>query len=126
MEFASLSVPGRPGAVSDARHFMADLCRDWGLNAVCDTATLLVSETVTNSIVHGRSDVELTVQYDTPTLRVGIADHDRTMPERRETMTQQEGGRGLWLVEALADEWGVEPAPDGKRVWFLLDSGQKT
>ncbi len=117
-----MSVPGLPGSVSDARHFVADLCRDWGLGAVSDTATLLVSETVTNSIVHCRSEVELTLEFSPPTLRVGIADHDTTLPRQRPLGDEEEGGRGLALVDALADSWGVEPAFDGKTVWFQLGS----
>ncbi len=51
-------------------------------------------------------------------LHVGIDDPNPTLPALRQVRADDEGGRGLWLVDALADRWGAEQLDRGKRVWF--------
>jgi anti-sigma regulatory factor (Ser/Thr protein kinase) len=82
-----------------------------------DAAVLLVSELVTNALVHGRGDIVLELDLDGRRLHVEIGDDGRDHPHIRET-AGADGGWGLRLVEAIALRWGVR---DGAtRVWFDL------
>jgi anti-sigma regulatory factor (Ser/Thr protein kinase) len=83
---------------------------------------LLVSEVVTNSVVHGGPPIIVAVDCETTTgLRVRVRDGSQDLPMPREADVWEEGGRGLGLVARLSDDWGVDPEPgDGKQVWFVL------
>lgn len=107
-----------------ARRFVAEQCAQLPAGVVAD-AELLVSELVTNAVVHGRSAITLRVNVDPP--GIGIAVHDRGdnpielargLPDPDEP-----GGRGLLIVQAIATAWGVMPSdpPPGKTVWFRLE-----
>jgi anti-sigma regulatory factor (Ser/Thr protein kinase) len=89
---------------------------------VLEKAVLLVSEVVTNSVVHGGPPIVVAVDCDSTTgLQVRVRDGSRELPRLRKPEIWDEGGRGLGLVDGLSDEWGVEPEPgDGKQVWFVL------
>jgi anti-sigma regulatory factor (Ser/Thr protein kinase) len=90
-----------------------------------DDAKLLVSELVTNALIHAGTVVHLQVELRDDALRVSVADEgspggdvptDGELPDVRLSV----GGRGLAIVSVLAHRWGVEPLPGGKRVWFEL------
>src|SRR4051795_4486661 len=87
-----------------------------------DLATLLVSELVTNSIVHAASGVELEVEVDGDTVTVRVRDADTgPLVMRAGGGTElDEGGRGLLLVDRLAQAWGTEHHGGRKTVWFRL------
>jgi len=87
-----------------------------------DLATLLVSELVTNSIVHAASGVELEVEVDgdTVTVRVRDADTGPLVMRAGGGSELDEGGRGLLLVDRLAQAWGTEHHAGRKTVWFRL------
>ena len=89
---------------------------------VLEDAVLLVSEVVTNSVVHGGPPIVVAVDCDSTTgLKVRVRDGSRELPMPRDADVLAEGGRGLGLVERLSDDWGVDPEPgDGKQVWFVL------
>ena len=89
--------------------------------AIIETAELLTSELVTNVFVHVGSASELIVQADDGSVRVDITDHDDRRPEIATPTADNPHGRGLRIVDALADAWGVDPEPGhGKTVWFEL------
>ena len=90
------------------------------VDPVVDTAELLVSELVTNAVRHAATPSELMVAYFDETLRVHVADDDRSPPQLAQPDWSAEGGRGLLLVDVLADRWGWQPTPNGKRVWFEM------
>jgi anti-sigma regulatory factor (Ser/Thr protein kinase) len=92
----------------------------WSCEHIADDAALLVSELVTNVVVHARSDVAVRLWRTDSGIRVEIADRDPEAVVSRPFNPEALGGRGLHLVEALAREWGVRPAPPGKTVWFEL------
>jgi len=81
-----------------------------------DTIELLISELVTNAVIHARSDVELTISEHGARIRVEVSDTNPQMPAIREP--DAASGRGLRLVDALADRWGTIGRADGKTVWF--------
>jgi DNA-binding NarL/FixJ family response regulator len=86
------------------------------------TAELLISELVTNAVEHAAAAPSVTVDLSPDRLRVEVADDDPTIVRPRSPRPDQADGRGLGLVDRLADRWGQEPASDGtgKVVWFEL------
>lgn len=90
---------------------------------VVEIALVLLSELVTNAVLHGRSNPRLAVGAATGGgLYVGVGDDDTRHPVVPDHDAQSLGGRGLHLVRALATRWGVRPDPPGKIVWFELDA----
>ena len=87
-----------------------------------DTAELLASELVTNAVMHGQGRVTVLMAYDADGLSVTVYDDEPALPVQPEPDPLSLGGRGLQLVEVLADAWGVAPAASGfgKGVWFRL------
>ena len=89
------------------------------LQALIPTAALLVSELVTNSVVHSGGRISVRACWTDPTLRVEVRDQSHTPARVR--VHDDESGRGLQIVESLATEWGSEPSRnDGKVTWFEL------
>lgn len=85
-----------------------------------DTAELLTSELVTNALLHAGTDLTVHVeQRDADgVVRIAVEDGSDAAPALGSLDMIALGGRGLPLVAALADRWGWEPLPHGKRVWF--------
>ena len=87
-----------------------------------DAVTLLVSELVTNAVVHAGSDVEVMVRLTSTVARIEVTDASADSPVPRDAAHDEDSGRGLALVGSLARRWGVRPAPGGgKTVWFEVD-----
>lgn len=121
-------LPAQVRSASVARHLLRDALENWegpyaASGELADDATLLVSELVTNAVLHGRPDVTMGVELIGRRLRVEVADCSAELPVLQADSTVALGGRGVALVDAYADRWGVESrAPEGKTVWFeLLD-----
>ena len=116
-----MTLPTDPEAVPLARRFLREACcREHGA-VVLDDAQLLVSELVTNAVEHGAPPITLRVTCTgSPTMQVRVSDGSLRPPEVQHRHPLDEGGRGLVLVDILSSDWGVEPAADGKVVWFLL------
>ncbi|WP_158761709.1 ATP-binding SpoIIE family protein phosphatase, partial [Streptomyces sp. NRRL S-146] len=107
-----------PDAVMHARRFSARTLRSWGIAAEADTVLLVVSELVTNALVHtqGAVRVELTLAADR--LRVTVSDSSPRAPAKPVVVDwESTGGRGLFLVEATSAAWGSVPVGGGKQVW---------
>lgn len=108
-----------PGA---ARRFIAQALRHWGHDgSVIDDARLVISELVSNAVRHTRSPFSVSITSDSPKLRIAVHDASSSVPvtgQRSEDAPA--GGRGLQIVAALADDWGVERTPSGKVVWADL------
>ncbi len=87
-----------------------------------EIAALLTSELATNAVRHARTDFTVTVELHGNRLTVAVADHSTTWPTAAAGMpaTARRSGRGLALVASYAAAWGVDPAPGGKVVWFVL------
>ena len=117
--------PASRRSAHDARTAAAEQLRAWGLPY--DAAAHIVAELTANAVVHGRvpgRDFRLTLIASATVLRIEVADArgDRLPVAAREADDAAESGRGLLLVAALADRWGVTsgPAP-AKTVWAELD-----
>ncbi|WP_369213002.1 ATP-binding protein [Streptomyces flavofungini] len=83
---------------------------------VVDAVLLTVSELVTNAHVHAGDDAQLILTWDHECLHVTVHDPDPDLPEPREPSDSALGGRGLMLVDAVADDWQVRPCSKGKDV----------
>lgn len=88
--------------------------------AVSDDAQLLVSELVTNAVVHGRGTVVVRASVGAGELRVEVQDDDPRPAQVRHAGEDDEGGRGISMLVVLAAAWGVQALPVGKYVWFTL------
>lgn len=85
---------------------------------------LVVTELVTNSVKHADAAPELTLDWDGTRLRVEVYDEGEGLPVRRDAGMTATSGRGLALVEAVADRWGVIERDKGKVVWAELELGR--
>jgi anti-sigma regulatory factor (Ser/Thr protein kinase) len=110
-------------AVPEARRALRELLRQWGRTARADVAELLTSELVTNAIVHTDHDAVLTATVGPRGLRVEVRDFVARRPRLRVPVADDgTNGRGLFLVQSLADAWGVRAHGVGKAVWFELEA----
>ncbi|MGK5697556.1 ATP-binding protein [Streptomyces sp. URMC 128] len=110
-------------AVPEARRALRELLRQWGRTARADVAELLTSELVTNAIVHTDHDAVLTATVGPRGLRVEVRDFVARRPRPRVQVADDgTNGRGLFLVQSLADAWGVRAHGVGKAVWFELEA----
>ncbi|MGW5367612.1 ATP-binding protein [Streptomyces sp. NPDC004009] len=129
MHQLTLSLPATPAAASEARHQAVDAIAGWdaGLGIeVVHTAELLVSELVTNAVQYsGAGFVSLAVCLDEAVLRIEVCDTSPVLPQPALPGTDSEGGRGLFLVAALADRYHAEPTETGKRCWAEIDLSSK-
>ncbi|WP_406474850.1 ATP-binding protein [Streptomyces sp. NBC_01615] len=110
-------------SVPAARQFTYRALADWGLAQAerSDDVLLCVSELATNALVHGvppGRGFQLYLRYERDVLRVEV--HDSGPGTPRIADDADEGGRGLLLVAALSDKWGVGERDPGKSVWCEL------
>ncbi|GAB1338965.1 hypothetical protein ACE1SV_55550 [Streptomyces sp. E-15] len=81
-----------------------------------DDVLLVVSELVTNAHVHAHSTAQLVMSWDNDCLHIAVHDTSPVLPEPRNPGALQPGGRGMLLMDALADRWEARPCPHGKTV----------
>ena len=112
-----------PQAVGHARRFTRRTLRSWGVTADMDAALLVVSELVTNALVHTEGQVRLDITLVNDRLRLAVADASPRTPAKPTSIGWgATGGRGILLVEAVSAAWGTLPVSGGKQVWaeFVL------
>jgi anti-sigma regulatory factor (Ser/Thr protein kinase) len=121
----SETMPRVPESAAKARRLVTSSLRVWHLEGAEDAAWLVVSELVTNTVVHARLDcVRVTVsRIDEHMVRITVVDRSHAMPQVRDAGLCEESGRGLALIDALSADWGVDPLPWGKRVWADVKCG---
>ena len=110
-------------SVPEARHFVTAAVHRWNGPGDLSDAELLTTEVVTNAVVHGGTDVDLAVRYDPKTemITVEVRDHGLEHLHRPDDDQHATSGRGLSIVDRVADSWGVTEVPgEGKVVWFAL------
>lgn len=102
------------------RRFVDHALGRWGCQHLIEDARLLTSELITNAVVHVHSEVRLVVAIHQGVVRVEVHDGDDAEPLLIPSRPGPEdrGGRGLLIVDALADRWGAERESTGKYVWF--------
>ena len=115
-------LPATAASVREARRLIQSLYADSAVGADRDTVLLLVSELVSNAVLHAQSPVEVSAVTVGGTLRVEVHDHSSVLPRLHDHSIDATSGRGLQMVDRLADRWGTESAGPGlgKVVWFEL------
>jgi anti-sigma regulatory factor (Ser/Thr protein kinase) len=116
---ASWDLPLDPAIVVDARAAATRQLDLWGLQDLSYVAELVVSELVTNAIRYGKPPIRLRLIHD-QSLICEVSDGNSTAPHLRRAHTDDEGGRGLFLVAQLTDHWGTRYAARGKIIWAEL------
>jgi anti-sigma regulatory factor (Ser/Thr protein kinase) len=126
MESVETQLPSSVTSPQLARAFLRATLETWKLDGFGDVTELLVTELVANVVTHVGSPMTLRVQREPATMRVEIDDPSPELPVVHHPDSADEHGRGVLLVDQLADAWGVESRPDGKTVWFELDVSTAT
>ncbi|MFF4604947.1 ATP-binding protein [Streptomyces sp. NPDC001339] len=112
-------------AVGEVRRELRQLLSRWaapGGGELAEVATLLTSELVTNALIHADGGAVVTARVG-DRLRVEVRDWAPGRPEAGPATMEGTSGRGLLLVRALADAWGIRAEGFGKCVWFELGGG---
>lgn len=118
----SVELSADRASAREARRTVGDTLASWGWEDVVDDAVLLVSELVTNAVLHANSSIALVILGTEGRLRIEVHDGGAGSPALRHFSPTAGTGRGLQLVGMLSTAWGVEPRADGgKAVWFELD-----
>ncbi|MCH5672324.1 SpoIIE family protein phosphatase [Streptomyces gilvus] len=113
---AEWELPSEPAVVSRARTAVTEQLAAWDLDDLAFTTELVVSELVTNAIRHATGPLQLRLLRDRA-LICEVSDGSSTSPRLRRARTEDEGGRGLFLVAQLTERWGTRYTADGKVIW---------
>lgn len=118
---AALQLPATPRSPARAREALIRVCSTLSEELV-DTASLLVSELVTNAVQHAGGTITLEIGCSSHAVDVAVADQSSTLPVHDDPGAFDLGGRGMQLVSDLATSWGCAPLPEGagKIVWFRV------
>jgi anti-sigma regulatory factor (Ser/Thr protein kinase) len=113
----SWTLPNDPAAVADARARTERQLEVWGLQEHAFTATLVVSELVTNAVRYSDGPIEVRLILDGAVVVCEVTDDSSTVPHLRHAEEVDEGGRGLYLTWQVSRRWGTRPEPRGKTIW---------
>ncbi|MGW4288563.1 ATP-binding protein [Streptomyces sp. NPDC004673] len=117
--------PRARGSVGAAREFAMETLREWGCHDRQEDIRLCVSELATNAVLHGvppGREFLLALTGDGASIRVEVRDSGGGVPMVGAGGLEECGGRGLLLVQALADDFGVTSNNPGKTVWTVFKS----
>jgi anti-sigma regulatory factor (Ser/Thr protein kinase) len=123
--WATLGLDPSPESAPAARVWTRDLAELWDLGDLDWALLQLVTELVTNAVLHAGTRCVLRVEHEIgeATVRCSVTDYSPARPRRRVHSSGATTGRGLQMLERLSSSWGVEPSPSGKTVWFELREG---
>lgn len=110
-------LPARPESAAEARRLVESACRQWQREDLCDSVSLVATELVANGVRHAGTPLMMRLVPIDGGIRLEVADDSTRELRARDARPLDEGGRGLFLVDALAMRWGVDAHPAGKRVW---------
>jgi anti-sigma regulatory factor (Ser/Thr protein kinase) len=117
-EPAQITLPRNPSSVAAARRFIEARAAAWSFPGPAGEQLVLIgSELVTNAVLHARTELTLTLELRNGRVRIGVKDSSTAPPTLRHYRADALTGRGLGVVAALSDSWGISTAPDGKEVW---------
>ena len=119
-----LGLPTTPAAVPAARELLRDVLTGTPLQRRLHDGELALSELVTNAVLHGRDPLSVRLVLGPDAVRAEVADANPVSPSFSMLDQTAVTGRGLLLISAVSDRWGVEPSPTGKVVWFELLAGR--
>jgi hypothetical protein len=112
----SVDLPPHPSSATRARRLAREHVRSCPPDVV-DIVALLVTELVSNAVLHARTDLHLVIEIRGDRVRVDVEDRSEHAPHVRHYDTDDVTGRGLALVEMLASAWGIDLIDGGKIVW---------
>ncbi|MFJ8085416.1 SpoIIE family protein phosphatase [Streptomyces sp. NPDC096205] len=119
-------VASDPAEVAGCRALVRGKLEEWGLDDAAFVTELAMSELVTNAIRYGRPPVSLRLLRAVDrTLICEVSDAGHTSPHLRRAGSEDEGGRGLFLVAQLTSMWGTRYTPQGKTIWAEIGVGQE-
>jgi anti-sigma regulatory factor (Ser/Thr protein kinase) len=115
-------LPPIAGSVHDARVVVGDVLSGAGFQGDVDAALLLTSEVVTNAVRHAATPIHLSVVASADSALVTVVDRDPDhLPVVRTNLDPlADGGRGLHILERMAQTWGVDQGSTTKTVWFIV------
>ena len=116
----ALEIEPRLDAAAVARRYVRARLAAWGLDELTDPVLLLTSELVTNGLLHSGAPLVLSVERDGVGVLVDLADGSSVPPVKRRQSSTAMTGRGVQLLDLVADSWGWTPTDTGKRVWFRV------
>lgn len=119
MVTSELNLAANASSCSDARHHILDVL-DGAPEEVRDAAVLLTSELVANAYLHAVGPLTLNVRQEGSLIRVGLSDAGTMPPAVKPYGPRSATGRGLKMLDEVADRWGWQPSGAGKIVWFEL------
>lgn len=108
--------------MADARRFVRRVLAEWEAEELEDRVVQVLSELATNSVIHARSGFTVELSLEEAVVRLCVSDASSHRPVRKVRSTQATTGRGLALVQALGDSWGIDPNGGGKTVWVMFGS----
>jgi anti-sigma regulatory factor (Ser/Thr protein kinase) len=116
-----LSLAPTVDSVGVGRRLVREALSEWGLDDLAHTAMLLTSEVLTNSLLHARTQIILSIERTGPhAVSISVRDGSTILPRRRRHAQDATTGRGLELLDRLAQSWRIDPEPGGKTVTFTL------
>jgi anti-sigma regulatory factor (Ser/Thr protein kinase) len=111
-----------PSSPARARRFLSERSTDWSLpELLSEQLALVASELVTNAVLHAHTPLTLTVELRDDRVRVSVRDRSSAPAALRHYRRDALTGRGLGVIAAVSQAWGVEPARDGKVIWAEFD-----
>jgi hypothetical protein len=125
---AGAVVPSRLDSVPATRAFLIRLLQGWSVaDDVVENAALLSTEIMANALEHGAGLVSVGIALNEGLLRIGVGDRaDGSQPHVLTLNSNSDGGRGMWIVDTIAQDWGSEASPSGgKTVWFELSTTER-
>lgn len=122
METVQTQFPSTETASRSARAFLRATLETWALDGLGEVSELLTSELVSNVVRHVGSNIVVRAIHDDDQIRVEVDDTSAALPEIRHPRPLDVGGRGMVLVDTLADRWGTDLHPGGKTVWFEINA----
>lgn len=112
--------PADPQGLAETRTALRGALEDWGFAAVADDVEVAAGELMVNALLHTEAGAVITLEVlpdPARRVRLWVKDRSSEFPRRRTPGEAATSGRGLLLVDAVADCWGVEPRGEGKAVW---------
>jgi histidine kinase-like protein len=120
----TVELPPERTAPASCREVVAETWHQWGLARGEKLVQLLASELVTNAVVHARTPIWFTIRHQDGVVGVAVRDQDPRLvarpPRGPHQLPEGDPGRGLLLLETLADDWGCTPTGDGKATWATV------
>jgi len=126
MESVETQLPSSMSSPQLARAFLRSTLETWNLDGFGEVTELLATELVANVVTHVGTPMTLRVHRGPMMMRVELEDPSTAVPVVQHPDSADEHGRGVLLIDNLADAWGVEPRTDGKTVWFEIDVSTAT